>query len=115
MPSNHHIVARLLLALTTTVAIAAESPAAKHPFGINDYSALHSAQVVAVSPDGKELLYDLRTDGDKGATKHEWRLIDVSGTNSSKLELPEKFKPSGFTREGALFGISAANKLSQFA
>jgi dipeptidyl aminopeptidase/acylaminoacyl peptidase len=115
MPSRRHTVACLLLILTATVAVAAESPAAKHPFGIDDYSALHSAHVVAVSPDGKEILYDLRTDGDKGATKHEWRVIDIGGTNSRKLELPEKFEPRGFTRQGALFGISTANKLSQFA
>jgi dipeptidyl aminopeptidase/acylaminoacyl peptidase len=115
MPSRPHTVACLILALTATVAVAAESPAAKHPFSIDDYSALHSAHVVAVSPDGKEILYDLRTDGDKGATKHEWRVIDIGSSNSRKLELPEKFEPSGFTREGALFGISTANKLSQFA
>jgi dipeptidyl aminopeptidase/acylaminoacyl peptidase len=115
MPNRYAIVAGLALTLTATVASAAESPAAKHPFGIDDYSALHSAHAVAVSPDGKEILYDLRTDGDKGITKHEWRVINDSGTNSRKLELPEKFKPSGFTREGALFGISTANKPSQFA
>jgi dipeptidyl aminopeptidase/acylaminoacyl peptidase len=113
--SSHHIATGLILTLTSAATAAADAPADRHPFGIDDYSALHSAHAVAVSPDGKEILYDLRTDGDKGVSKHEWRVIDVSGTNSSKLELPEKFKPSGFTREGALFGISTANKLSQFA
>jgi dipeptidyl aminopeptidase/acylaminoacyl peptidase len=112
--SINRIVACLTVAWVATAA-AAESPTDKHPFSIDDYSALHSAHVVAVSPDGKEILYDLRTDGDKGTTKHEWRLVDVGGVNSHKLELPEKFEPSGFTREGALFGISKANKLSQFA
>jgi dipeptidyl aminopeptidase/acylaminoacyl peptidase len=111
--SIYRIVACLTLAWVATAA-AAESPTDKHPFGIDDYSALHSAHVVAVSPDGKEILYDLRTDGDKGTTKHEWRLVDVGGVSSRKLELPEKFEPSGFTRQGALFGISKANKLRQF-
>src|SRR2546430_2629808 len=73
----------------------------KHPFGIDDYSALHSARAVAVSPDGKTILYNVSTDGTKGATKHEWRLIDVNGENSHKLELPEKFEPRGFTPVGA--------------
>jgi len=114
MTSIDRIVACLALAWVAA-AVAAESPAEKHPFGIDDYSALHSAHVAAVSPDGKEILYDLRTDGDKGATKHEWRLVDVDGTKSRKLELPEKFEPSGFTREGALFGISKASKRSQLA
>jgi len=114
MTCTDRIVACLTLAWVAT-AVAAESPTGKHPFGIDDYSALHSAHAVAVSPDGKEILYDLRTDGEKGATKHEWRLVDVGGVKSRKLELPEKFQPSGFTREGALFGISKANKLSQLA
>src|ERR1700678_2407004 len=114
MISTDRLVACMTLAWMAT-AVAAESPTEKHPFGIDDYSALHSAHVVAVSPDGKQLLYDLRTDGDKGPTKHEWRLIDVGGVDSSRLELPEKFEPSGFTRDGDLFGISKANKLSQFA
>ncbi len=110
----YRIVACLALAWMQT-AFAAGSPTDQHPFGIDDYSALHSAHAVAVSPDGKEMLYDLRTDGDKGPTKHEWRLVEVGGVNSRKLELPEKFEPSGFTKDGALFGISKANKLSQLA
>jgi hypothetical protein len=61
----------------------------KHPFGIDDYSALHSAHAIAVSPDGRNILYDVRTDGATGPTKHEWRLIDVSGEHSRKLDLPE--------------------------
>ena len=87
----------------------------KHPFGIDDYSALHSARAVAVSPDGKTILYNVSTDGTKGATKHEWRLIDVNGENSHKLELPEKFEPRGFTPDGALYGTYEVDKLGQLA
>ena len=87
----------------------------KHPFGIDDYSALHSARAVAVSPDGKTILYNVSTDGTKGATKHEWRLIDVNGENSHKLELPERFEPRGFTRDGALYGTYEVEKLGQLA
>ena len=91
------------------------SAADKHPFGIDDYSALHSAHVVAVSPDGKSILYDVATDGTKGPTKHEWRLIDVSGDNSRKLDLPDKFEPAGFTKDGALYGTLTLEKLGQLA
>lgn len=87
----------------------------KHPFGIDDYSALHSARAVAVSPDGKTILYNVSTDGTKGATKHEWRLIDWNGENSHKLELPEKFEPRGFTPDGALYGTYEVDKLGQLA
>jgi dipeptidyl aminopeptidase/acylaminoacyl peptidase len=111
MPSLDRLIASLLLTFTATVTVAAD----KHPFNVDDYTALHSARAIAVSPDGKEILYDVRTDGDKGPTKHEWRVIDVGSANSRKLELPEKFKPSGFTRDGALYGISSESKLTQFA
>ncbi|MFI5092510.1 MAG: S9 family peptidase [Candidatus Acidiferrum sp.] len=86
-----------------------------HPFGIDDYSALHSAHALAVSPDGKTILYDVRTDGTKGPTKHEWRLIDVKGENSRKLELPDNFEPAGFTKDGALYGTYTVDKLGQLA
>jgi dipeptidyl aminopeptidase/acylaminoacyl peptidase len=114
MPSHSLVTASLVLTFTATFTAAADAPAAKHPFAVDDYSALHSAHAVAVSPDGREILYDVRHDGDKGPTKHEWRVIDVSGANSRKLDLPEKFTPSGFTRDGALFGIASTDKLSQF-
>jgi dipeptidyl aminopeptidase/acylaminoacyl peptidase len=87
----------------------------KHPFGLDDYSALHSAHAVAVSPDGKSVLYDVRTDGTKGPTKHEWRLIEVSSGNSRKLDLPEKFEPAGFTKDGALYGAYEVDKAGQLA
>jgi len=87
----------------------------KHPFGIDDYSALHSAHAIAVSPDGRNILYDVRTDGATGPTKHEWRLIDVSGEHSRKLDLPEKFEPAGFTKNSALFGAYGVEKLGQLA
>ena len=86
----------------------------KHPFGLDDYSALRRAQARAVSPDGKLVLYNVSYDGDKGPTKNEWRLIDVSGENSRKLELPESFHPSGFTKDGqSLFGTYEVDKKNQ--
>jgi dipeptidyl aminopeptidase/acylaminoacyl peptidase len=88
----------------------------KHPFGIDDDSALRRARAVAVSPDGKTILYDDSHAGMKGPRVHEWRLIDVSGANSRKLELSEHFTPSGFTKEGdALYGIEEIDKLGRLS
>jgi dipeptidyl aminopeptidase/acylaminoacyl peptidase len=86
----------------------------KHPFGLDDYSALHHARAVAVSPDGKTVLYDLAYDGTKGPTKHEWHLIDISGENDRKLELPDSFGPSDFTKDGkAIWGSYEVDKKGQ--
>lgn len=87
----------------------------KHPFGIDDYSALHSAHALAVSPDGRSILYDIETEGLKGPTKREYRLIDVTGANSRKLDLPGGFEPAGFTRDGSLFGTYEVDKQPQLA
>src|SRR5438477_11428173 len=105
----------VLLGGTVLAGTGKSNAADKHPFGIDDYSELHSARAVAVSPDGKTILYNVSTDGTKGATKHEWRLIDVNGENSHKLELPEKFEPRGFTPDGALYGTYEVDKLGQLA
>lgn len=104
---------RILLAVIFGASSLANAQSAKHPFGIDDYSALHSAHAIAVSPDGKDILYDVQTQGDKGPTKHEYRLIDVGGINSRKLDLPVKFTPAGFTKDGGFYGISSAGKLGQ--
>jgi dipeptidyl aminopeptidase/acylaminoacyl peptidase len=102
-----------LAGATATRVLAAD----KHPFGIDDYSALRSARAVAVSPDGKTILYQVSFDGTTGpADKREWRLMDASGENSRKLELPENFEPSGFSKEGgALYGVYPVAKLGQLA
>src|ERR1700686_2357044 len=92
-----------LAGATATRVLAAD----KHPFGIDDYSALHSARAVAVSPDGITILYQVSFDGTTGpANKREWHLMDASGENPRKLDLPENFVPTGFTKEGsALYGV----------
>jgi dipeptidyl aminopeptidase/acylaminoacyl peptidase len=88
----------------------------KRPFGIDDDSVLRRAMPVAVSPDGKTILYDSSYPSVKGLRVHEWRLIDFGGGNSRKLDLPEHFMPSGFTKEGdALFGIEEIDKHRQLA
>jgi dipeptidyl aminopeptidase/acylaminoacyl peptidase len=113
------ILLRSVIALAFLCAIAAgtarSNAADKHPFGLDDYSALRRAFVLAVSPDGKTILYEVMFQGKKGPMKHEWRLIDVSGENLRKLELPENFEPVGFTRDGALFGTYEVDRLGQLA
>ena len=98
------------LALTSAPAIAGQ----KHPFGPDDLTGLRSARALAVSPDGKTVLFQVSYDPEKGPNKREWHLIDVTGDNNRKLELPESFEPSGFTRDGAaLYGNYEVNKKSQ--
>jgi dipeptidyl aminopeptidase/acylaminoacyl peptidase len=89
----------------------------KHAFGIDDYSAIRSARAVAVSPDGKTILYRVSFNGTTGpADKHEWRVMDISGENARKLELPEKFEAFGFTKDGsALYGVLPVGNSGQLA
>jgi dipeptidyl aminopeptidase/acylaminoacyl peptidase len=109
----------VLAAITgfTLAAASHTSAADKHVFNIDDYSALHGARAVAVSPDGKTILYRVSYVGTTGpADKHEFRVMDASGKNARKLELPEKFEPFGFTKDGSgLFGIYAVGNLAQLA
>ncbi len=86
----------------------------KHPFGINDFSAIREARAVAITPDGKTILYVVTYDGDKGPTKREWYLIDASGENKRKLDLPESFEPQGFMKDGTtLYGSYEVSKKPQ--
>jgi len=118
-PSNRlrlYLLRAALLLVCTALLAACATPvraAEKHPFGIDDYSALRSAHAIAVSPDGKRILYDVSAVGTKGPAKHEWRLIDVTGENSRKLDLPDQFHPLGFTKDGALYGTYRVGDLGQ--
>ncbi|HSD85626.1 MAG TPA: hypothetical protein VLG46_17320, partial [Anaerolineae bacterium] len=106
----------LIMGVSLATGVSGALPAEKHPFGLDDYSALRRARAVSVSPDGRTILYVVSRDGDKGPTKEEWRLIDVSGENSRKLELSENFKPAGFLKDGAaLFGLYEVEKKQQLA
>lgn len=98
------------------VVIAAQGQSSRHAFAFDDAASLHSAAAVAVSPDGKTVLYEVRFGGHKGPTNTEWNLIATTGGDSRHLNLPEKFKPSGFTREGtALYGLTEVGKMAQLA
>src|SRR5580658_644659 len=89
---------------------------ARHPYTFEDAATLHSAAAVAVSPDGKSILYRVRFGGAKGPDKTEWHLIAPTGGESRHLTIPEAFKPAGFTRDGsALYGVYEVNKMGQVA
>lgn len=90
--------------------------ASKHPFNGDDWTALQSAQAIAVSPDGHTILYRVGHGVLKGPTKEEWRMIAADGTGSHELLLPEHFSPLGFTRDGSgLYGPLEQNKKKQLA
>lgn len=114
-PFRKIFLASLVFALFAIVSGVPARPAAeRHPFGLDDYSALRSAHVVAVSPDGKTILFVVSYNGDKGPTKHEWHMIGAIGENNRKLDLPESFKPSGFTMDGqSLYGFYEMDKKDQ--
>ncbi len=98
------------LALLCFCARAAE----KHPFNSDDWAKIRSAHAIAVSPDGRSILYLVNSGVLKGPTKEEWRMIGSDGTNSRELKLPEHFSPLGFTRDGkGLYGTMEAEKTSQ--
>ena len=106
----------MFLCLFVILAASIVRAAEKHPFGIEDVSALRSAHAIAVAPDGKTILYGVDFGGLKGPTNHEWHLIAADGSNASKLTLPDHFTPSGFMKDGAaLFGTLEVEKLSQLA
>jgi dipeptidyl aminopeptidase/acylaminoacyl peptidase len=88
----------------------------RHPFTADDAATLHHAQAVAVSPDGKTILYKVVFGGSKGPDQTEWKLIASSGGTAQDLTIPDKFKPAGFTGDGkALYGTHEVNKMPQLA
>jgi dipeptidyl aminopeptidase/acylaminoacyl peptidase len=106
-----------IVLITLAMVPAAGSAQNKHPFQFDDYTALHRAAPVAVSQDGKSILYEISYEGNKGPEKHEWHVLDITtGGGDRKLELPEKFQPSGFTKDGAaLYGIFELDGKGQLA
>ena len=99
-----------------TVSISASSQNTRHPFSVDDAALLRSAAAVAVSPDGKSILYRVRFGGAKGPDNTEWQLVGTAGGESRHLTVPEKFHPAGFTRDGAaLYGEYEVNKIGQLA
>ncbi len=108
---NFFLAHTLLLGFSFTVV----AQTTHHAFTFDDAASLHSAAAVAISPDGKNLLYRVQFGGHKGPTDTEWDLIPAAGGESRHLNLPEKFKPTGFTKDGALYGLSEVDKKAQLA
>ncbi len=88
----------------------------RHPFTFQDAATLHSAGAVAVSPDGKTILYSVRFGAAKGPDTTEWHFMPPSGGDSRQLKLPKEFHPAGFTANGsALYGTFQVDKNPQLA
>ena len=88
----------------------------RHPIGFDDIATLRHAVTIAVSPDGKTILYRVAFGGQKGPDTTEWYLIPYSGGDSRHLSMPEHFTPRGFTADGkALYGTYVINKNAQLA
>jgi len=103
------------IAVSLTVSLSAGAQNTRHPFTVDDAASLRSAAAVAVSPDGKSVLSRVHFGGSKGPDNTEWQLIATAGGESRHLTIPEKFKPTGFTRDGALYGLYEVNKMWQLA
>ena len=67
--------------------------AQRHPFTADDAATLRHAETVAVSPEGRTILYKVVFGGSKGPDQTEWKLIATSGGETRNLTLPDKFKP----------------------
>src|ERR1700746_1042024 len=88
----------------------------KHAFGVDDWTGLRSARVVAVSPGGRNILYWAGSGAAKGSTSEEYWLVAPDGTDPHKLIVPEGFTPFGFTRDGlALYGSFGEKEIKQLA
>ena len=81
--------------LLFVISIPAATQSTRHPFTFDDAATLRSAAAVAVSPDGKNVLYRVRFGGTKGPDNTEWQLIAVAGGESRHLNFPEKFHACG--------------------
>ncbi len=109
-----NLAAVLVVLLSSALISRAQNP--RHPFTFDVAATLHHARAAAVSPDGKTILYRVGFGGQKGPDNTEWYLIATSGGDSRHLDIPEQFKPSGFTADGkALYGLLKVNKMAQLA
>jgi dipeptidyl aminopeptidase/acylaminoacyl peptidase len=109
---THRIAGALIFyGLSTAPLLAAD----KRPFASSDFTTMHSAMPVAISPDGKTILFSVHSFAEKGPAKDEWHTVSAAGGAALKLDLPEKFTPSGFTKDGALFGEYRIDDETQLA
>ena len=104
-----------LAAVLTLCAAAQNVDKPRHPFTAKDWAMLHSAGAAAVAPNGT-ILYVVTYGAEKGPTHREWWTIQPDSSHATKLDLPEGFKPMGYTRDSnSLYGTWELNHLAQFA
>jgi dipeptidyl aminopeptidase/acylaminoacyl peptidase len=101
------------IGLAGTAGVAAAQ--AEGPFTAQDWAKLHSARAAAVAGDGV-ILYSVSYGAEKGPTQTKWWTMNADGSHAMMLELPEGFRPMGFTRDGKeLYGAWKVNDKEQFA
>ena len=106
----------VLTVMGTAWSATAQVAPAKHPFSAKDWAALRSAGVTAVSPNGTILYLVTFGREDHGPTHREWWTVAADGSQAAKLDLPEDFSPTGFTRDGySLYGTWKVKDLEQLA
>ena len=85
----HRIAAALIIFGLSTTAPAAD----KRPFASSDFTSLRSAMPVAISPDGKTILFDVQSFDEKGPAKHEWHTIAPAGGADSSWSCRKNSRP----------------------
>ena len=85
----------------------ADAAPVTHAFGLEDWTALRSADARAVSKDGNTILYHVSHGVQNGVSAEEYWTIRPDGSGARKLSLPKGFKPNGFMPDGSLFGTYA--------
>src|ERR1700744_4095264 len=115
MQASHWVWGIAAALIASGLATAPAAAADKRPFASSDFTPLRSATPAAISPDGKTILFDVQSFDEKGPAKHEWHTLSPAGSNDLKLDLPEKFTPSGFTKDGALYGEYRIDDQTQLA
>jgi len=104
----------VLILISLSAPVLATAQTQHHPFSVDDAATLRDAEVVAVSPDGKTVLYKVVHGASKGPDQTEWKLIAAAGGEAQNLNVPEKFEPSGFTGDGkAVYGKFEVDKKGQ--
>jgi len=105
--------ARSLFALGALL-LASAGFAQKHQFGIDDWADIPWATPAAVSVKG-DVLYRVIHGAKSGGDVIEWHAITLQGSNDRKLDIPDKFNPTGFTKDGDLYGTFEINGTPQIA
>jgi dipeptidyl aminopeptidase/acylaminoacyl peptidase len=114
MRATRYVVGLIGVGLGAVFAAGQAKPA-HGPFTPKDWMGLRSARAAAVSGSGT-ILYAVTYGAEKGPTHTDWWTIGADGNNAKKLEVPDGFRPAGFTRDGqGFYGSWKVNDRQQFA